>query len=186
MIAREGRRGNARVIRSAEPCPRCGGSGVVASRRSLEVTIPAGATDGMKMRLKGQGGRAPRPESNGDLYLTIRLKPHPVFAISGRDLRCRLPVWDYEAALGAEVVAPTLEGRIALKIPANSQSGRVMRLKGRGLPGRAGEPAGDLLFEVNVLAPTDLSDDERKLMQQFAERRRSRSIADPRAELLRS
>ncbi len=186
MVAREQRRGNARVIRSAEPCARCGGSGIVQSRRSLEVTIPAGATDGMKMRLKGQGGRAPRPEHNGDLYLTIRLKPHPVFAVSGRDLRCQLPVWDYEAALGAEVVAPTPEGRVSLKIPPNSQNGRVMRLKGRGLPGRGGEPSGDLLFELKVLAPTDLNNDERKLMEQLAESRRARSIADPRAELLRS
>jgi DnaJ-class molecular chaperone len=186
MIAREERRGNTRVIRSAQPCATCGGSGIVASRRSLEVTIPAGAVDGTRMRLKGQGGRAPRPEQNGDLYLTIRLKPDPVFAVSGRDLRCQLPVWDYEAMLGAEVIVPTVDGKISLKVPPESQSGRVMRLRGRGLPGRGGEAAGDLLFELKVLAPTGLSDDERKLIQQFAERRRARSIADPRAELFRS
>jgi DnaJ-class molecular chaperone len=185
-IAHEERHGNARVIRAAEPCAQCGGSGVIASRRSLEVAIPAGATDGMKMRLKGQGGRAPRPEHNGDLYLTVRLKPDPVFTLAGRDLRCKLPVWDYEAALGAEVTAPTPVGRIALKIPANSQNGRVMRLKGRGLPGRGSAAAGDLLFELMVLAPTDLTDEERKLMEQFAEHRRGRAIADPRAELFRS
>jgi DnaJ-class molecular chaperone len=185
MIAREERRGKARVIRSAEPCSQCGGSGIVESRRSLEVTVPAGATDGMKMRLKGQGGRAPRPDQNGDLYLTVRLKPHRVFSVSGRDLRCALPVWDYEAALGAEVIAPTVGGRVSLKIPANSQSGRVMRLKGRGLPARGNGAAGDLMFELKVLAPTDLNDDERKLMSQFAESRRARSIADPRAELLK-
>jgi len=186
MLTREERRGNARVIRTAEPCTNCAGQGIVLSRRALEVSIPAGATDGMRMRLKGQGGRAPRPEHNGDLYLTVKLKPDPVFTVSGRNLRCRLPVWDYEAALGAEVTAPTLDGRVSLKIPANSQTGRVMRLKGRGLPGRGGEPAGDLLFELKVLAPSDLNDEERKLMQQFAERRRSRTIADPRAGLLRN
>ncbi len=185
MIAHEERRGKARVIRSTEPCPRCGGSGIIESRRSLEVTVPAGATDGMKMRLKGQGGRAPRSEHNGDLYLTVRLKPNRVFTVSGRDLRCALPVWDYEAALGAEVIAPTVGGRISLKIPPNSQSGRVMRLKGRGLPARGSAAAGDLMFELKVLAPTDLNDDERKLMSQFAEHRRARSIADPRAELLK-
>jgi molecular chaperone DnaJ len=186
VVAREERRGNTRVIKSAQPCARCGGSGVLTARRSLEVTIPAGAFDGMRMRLKGQGGRAPRPQDNGDLYLTIRLAADPVFSVSGRDLRCELPVWDYEAALGAEVIAPSPTGRIALKIPPNSQSGRVMRLKGRGLPARGGEPAGDLLFELKVLAPTDLSDEERKLMQQLAEHRRARSIVDPRAQLLRS
>ena len=186
MLTREERRGNARVIRSAEPCRNCAGQGVVLSRRSLEVAIPAGATDGMRMRLKGQGGRAPRPEDNGDLYLTVRLKPHPAFTVSGRNLRCPLPVWDYEAALGAEVTAPALEGRVSLKIPPNSQSGRLMRLKGRGLPGRGGEPAGDLLFELKVLAPTDLNEEERMLMHRFAERRRARAIPDPRADLLRN
>ena len=185
MIAREEKRGKTRVIRSAEPCARCGGSGIIGSRRALEVTIPAGATDGMKMRLKGQGGRAPRPEQNGDLYLTVRMKAHPIFTVSGRDLRCALPVWDYEAALGAEVIAPTIGGRVSLKIPANSQTGRVMRLKGRGLPVRGNAAAGDLLFELKVLAPTDLNDHERKLMSQFADSRRARSIADPRAELLK-
>jgi molecular chaperone DnaJ len=186
MVTREESRGKTRVIRSAEPCPRCAGTGVIESRRSLEVTIPAGATDGTRMRLKGQGGRAPSPEHNGDLYLTARLQPHPVFVVSGRDLRCQLPVWDYEAALGAEVIAPALGGRLSLKIPANSQTGRVMRLKGRGLPARGGEAAGDLLFELKVLAPTDLNETERDLMRQLAEQRRSRPIADPRADLLRS
>ena len=90
----------------------------------------------MRIRLKGQGGHGSRPELNGDLYLTIHFRPNGVFAVSGRDVRCQLPVWDYEAALGAEVTAPTLDGRVALKIPAGSQTGRVMRLKGRGIPGR--------------------------------------------------
>ena len=95
MIAREEKQGKARVIRSAEPCPTCGGRGVVAARRTLEVTIPAGVTDGTQLRLKGQGGRAPRPDQNGDLFFTIRIEPNPVFALAGRDLRVSLPVWDY-------------------------------------------------------------------------------------------
>ena len=144
MIAKEEKQGKARVIRSAEPCPTCGGRGVVAARRTLEVTIPPGVTDGTQLRLKGQGGRAPRPDQNGDLFLTIRIEPNPVFAIAGRDLRVSLPVWDYEAALGAEITAPTVDGRVSLKIPAGSQTGRVMRLRGRGLPARGKEPAGDL------------------------------------------
>ncbi|MGC2442951.1 DnaJ C-terminal domain-containing protein [Candidatus Binatus sp.] len=186
MIAREEKQGKARVIRSAEPCPTCGGNGVVQARRTLEVTIPAGVTDGTQLRLKGQGGRAPRPDQNGDLFLTIRLEPNPVFAIAGRDLRVNLPVWDYEAALGAEITAPTVDGRVSLKIPAGSQTGRVMRLRGRGLPARGKEAAGDLLYELKVLAPTDLNAKERALMQQLADSLKDRGLADPRAELMAS
>jgi molecular chaperone DnaJ len=186
MIAREERQGKARVIRSAEPCPTCGGNGVVQARRTLEVTIPAGVSDGTQLRLKGQGGRAPRPDQNGDLFLTIRIEPSPVFALSGRDIRVQLPVWDYEAALGAEITAPTVVGRVSLKIPAGSQTGRVMRLRGRGLPARAKEPAGDLLYELKVLAPTELTAKERALMEQLADSLKARGIADPRAEMMAS
>jgi len=186
MIAREERQGKARVIRSAERCPTCRGAGVVQARRALEVTIPAGVADGTQLRLKGQGGRAPRPDQNGDLFLTVRIEPNPVFALAGRDLRVALPVWDYEAALGAEITAPTVDGRVSLKIPPGSQAGRVMRLRGRGLPARGKEPAGDLLYELKVLAPTDLNARERALMQQLADSLKARQIADPRAELMAS
>jgi curved DNA-binding protein len=141
--------------------------------------------DGTRMRLKGQGGKGPRPEMNGDLFLTVRLRPDGVFSVSGRDLRCELPVWDYEAALGAEITVPTLDGRVSLKIPSGSQTGRLMRLRGRGLPGRGKEAAGDLLYELKVLAPIDMTDEERKLMQEFADKRRARAVPDPRAELIR-
>ncbi|HVA68901.1 MAG TPA: J domain-containing protein [Candidatus Binataceae bacterium] len=185
MVAHEEREGKTRVIRSAEPCPVCGGTGVVATPRSLEVTIPPGVVDGTRMRLKGQGGRGPRPDLNGDLYLTVRLQPDRVFSLSGHDVKCELPVWDYEAALGAEITTPTLDGLISLKIPPSSQTGRVMRVKGRGLPARGKESAGDLLYELKVLAPTDLTDDERRLMEQLAERRKARAVPDPRADLMR-
>ncbi len=186
MIAREEKQGKARVIRSAEQCPTCGGVGVVQARRMLEVAIPAGVADGTQLRLKGQGGRAPRPDQNGDLFMTVRIEPNPVFAIAGRDLRVDLPVWDYEAALGAEITAPTVDGRVSLKIPAGSQTGRVMRLRGRGLPAHGKEPAGDLLYELKVLAPSDLNARERALMQDLADSLKARGIADPRAELMAS
>jgi len=184
LVARGERRGK-RVVRGAEPCPVCGGRGTIPARRSLEVTIPAGVVDGTRLRLKGQGGKGPRPELNGDLFLTVRLKPDRVFSVNGRDVRCELPVWDYEAALGTEITVPTLDGRLSLKIPPASQTGRVMRLRGRGLPARGKEAAGDLLYELKVLAPTDMTDEERKLMQEFAERRKRRALADPRADLMR-
>jgi DnaJ-class molecular chaperone len=185
VIAKQEKRGNTRIIRSADPCPKCGGNGVIAVRRHLDVTIPAGVTDGSRIRLKGQGGKGSRPELNGDLYLVIHFRPGGAFAVTGRDVRCQLPVWDYEAALGAEVTAPTLDGRISLKVPAGSQTGRVMRLKGRGIPGRGKEAAGDLLYELKVLAPTDLTKEERDLMQQLADLRRAREVPDPRAEIMK-
>lgn len=116
----------------------------------------------------------------------MRLERHPTFSVQGRDLRCELPVWDYEAALGAEVGAPTLTGRIALKIPPESQTGKVLRLKGKGIPGRGAEPAGDLLYELKVLAPTGLNPEERSLMEQFAQKRRSHPVPDPRADMMRA
>ncbi len=180
MTARQEQRGRTRIIRSAEPCAKCGGQGVIRARRTLEVTIPAGVSEGSRIRLKGQGGRGSRPDQNGDLFLVTHVEPSGPFMLSGRDVRAQLPVWDYEAALGADVTSPTLQGKISLKIPAGSQSGRVLRLKGRGLPARAKEPAGDLLYELRVLAPTDMTDEERGLLQQFAERRRARALADPR------
>jgi DnaJ-class molecular chaperone len=184
MTARQENRGRTRIIRSAEPCSKCGGRGSIRVHRTLEVTIPPGVSEGSRIRLKGQGGRGSRPDQNGDLFLITHVEPSGPFALSGRDVRAQLPVWDYEAALGADVTAPTLDGKISLKIPADSQSGRVMRLKGRGLPARAKEPAGDLLYELRVLAPTDMTEEERRLLQQFAERRRARAVSDPR-ELMR-
>jgi DnaJ-class molecular chaperone len=152
MVAREEKQGKARAIQSAKLCSTCGGAGVVQGRRTLEVAIPAGVADDTQLRLNGDGGRARRPDKNGDLFLTIRIKPHPVFALAGRDLRVSLPVWDYEAALGAEIAVATVDGRVSLKIPPGSKTGRVMRLRGRGLPARGKEPAGDLLYELKVLA----------------------------------
>ena len=187
VVAREERRGKMRVIQAAEACPTCHGRGAIPAPRSLEVTIPPGVTEGTRIRLKGQGGKGPRADLNGDLFLTVHLEPHPVFSVSGRDLRVSLPVWDYEAALGAQVTVPLLGGgKISLTIPAESQTGKTLRLKGRGIPGRGSEPAGDLLYEVKVLAPTGLTSDERALMQQLAEKRKARHVPDPRAELMRS
>jgi len=180
MTARQENRGRTRIIRSAEPCAKCGGRGSIRVHRTLEVTIPPGVSEGSRIRLKGQGGRGSRPGQNGDLFLVTHVEPSGPFVLNGRDVRAQLPVWDYEAALGAEVTAPTLDSKISLKIPEGSQSGRVLRLKGKGLPARGGESAGDLLYELRVLAPTDMTEEERGLLQQFAERRRARAVADPR------
>ncbi|HEX4210440.1 MAG TPA: J domain-containing protein, partial [Candidatus Binataceae bacterium] len=183
IVSRQEKRGN-KIVRSGVQCPNCNGVGVVRVRRTLDVTIPPGLTEGAKIRLKGQGGRGSTPALNGDLFLTVHLRPSSAFTVNGRDVRVQLPVWDYEAALGAEVTAPTLDGRVALKIPAGSQVGRVMRLKGRGIPGRGKDAPGDLLYELKVLAPTDLTDPERGLMEKLADSRRSRGVPDPRTEIM--
>jgi DnaJ-class molecular chaperone len=187
MVAAEEKQGKVRLIRSAQACPNCGGSGVIPGHRTLEVSIPPGVTEGTRIRLKGQGGKGPRADLNGDLFLNVRIEPHPVFSVAGRDLRASLPVWDYEAALGAQVTAPLLGGgKVSLTIPAESQTGKSLRLKGRGIPGRGAEPAGDLLYEIKVLAPTGLTSEERSLMEQLAEKRKARGVPDPRAELMRN
>jgi len=104
VVARIEKRGN-KNVRTGVPCPHCNGGGVLRVRRTLDVTIPPGLTEGAKIRLKGQGGRGSSPEHNGDLFLTVHFKKDPSFSVNGRDVRCQLPVWDYEAALGAEVRA---------------------------------------------------------------------------------
>lgn len=116
--------------------------------RTLDVRIPAGVQDGQTIRLKGQG--SPGPGGQGDLLLDIRVKPHRLFRVKGRDVHVTLPVAPWEAALGATVKAPTLDGEVNLKVPAGSNSGRRLRLKGRGLPG---PKQGDQIVELQVVTP---------------------------------
>lgn len=184
MIAGESRReGNARVVLNASPCPTCRGHGVVPSHRTVNARIPAGVTEGTRLRLAGQGGQGPRGRK-GDLFLRIHLAPHPVFKVNERDLICDLPVWDFEAALGAQVDVPTLDGRVRLKVPAGSQSGQTLRLRGKGLPGRKGGAAGDLLCTLVITVPSDLDADERRLFTELQEHVGAKRPS-PREELLR-
>lgn len=185
MVAGDTRReGSARIMVNARPCPTCRGHGVLPGHRTVNARIPAGTTEGTRLRLAGQGGRGGRGE-NGDLYLRVHLAPHAVFQVAEKDLRCELPIWDFEAALGAQVDAPTLDGRVRVKIPAGSQSGQTLRLRGKGLPGRKGASAGDLLFTLKVVVPTALDAEEKRLMTELKERVSGR-LPDPREELLRS
>jgi curved DNA-binding protein len=144
--------------------------------RSVEVDIPRGVRDGERIRVPGQGGVGLRGGSGGDLYLRIRLRPHPRFRVDGRDLRVDLPVSPWEAALGAEVPVPTLEGAARVKVPPGSSSGRRLRLRGQGMPGSRGQPAGDLYAEVVIRVPQKLTKKERELFERLA----SVSRFDPR------
>ncbi len=142
-----------------DPCPRCGGSGVVTETARLKVKIPPGVETGSRVRLPGQGGPGERGGDNGDLYLRITVREHPTVRVQGRDLSLDLPITPEEALGGAEVTAPTFEGTVKLKIPPGSQSGRKLRLRGRGLPalkgGATGAPRGDLYVVLQIVLPPD-------------------------------
>jgi curved DNA-binding protein len=144
--------------------------------RSLKVRIPAGATEGRRIRLAGQGGRGREGHPNGDLYLEVELLPHRFFRAEGRDVYLELPVAPWEAALGATVPVPTLGGTVNLRIPAGSQSGNKLRLKGRGLPGR---PPGDEYVVLQVRVPEASGEAARRLYREMAEQ----LAFNPRAEL---
>ena len=136
--------------------------------RTLEVTIPPGVSEGQKLRLRGKGGKGRNGGPDGDIYLHITLAPHPVFRPDGHDLHFDLALAPWEAALGAEIEVPTLEGPVLLTVPAGTRSGRKLRLRGRGLAnGRGGH--GDLYAHVQIDVPTTLSDRERELFNQLAD-----------------
>ena len=139
---------------------------VVLAERQLEVTIPPGVCAGQHLRLQGQGqpGRGGAPA--GDLFLEIELRPHALYRVDGRDLRFDLPVAPWEAALGAEVDAPTPQGVVRLTVPAGSTQGRSLRLKGRGIPG---QPPGDLYAQLQLVLPPAESDAARRLYKEMAD-----------------
>jgi DnaJ-class molecular chaperone len=140
-----------------EPCPRCAGRGTTSELSRLKVKVPAGVETGSRVRLPGQGGPGERGGEPGDLYLRIVVRPHPTVRVERRDLLIDLPITPHEALNGAEVTAPTFEGPVKLKIPAGSQSGRKLRLRGRGLPalhsGATGAPRGDLYAVLQIVLP---------------------------------
>ena len=164
--------GQRRVVTTTQNCPTCRGQGQTIEHRNLTVTIPPGLADGSRLRLTGQGGKGRAGGRNGDLYLRIKVRPHPIFRLDGEDLHAELPLLDYEAALGTKVRVPTLKGPVDLTIPPETQSGQLLRLKGKGLPKPGGEGAGDLYFHAALHVPKKLSPREREL---FAELQKLRS-----------
>ncbi|RSS82179.1 DnaJ C-terminal domain-containing protein [Streptomyces sp. WAC06614] len=138
-----------------------------AGPRSLEVTIPPGVTDGQCIRLAGQGGTGSGGGPSGDLYLIVRLAPHPRYRVDGRDITVDLPVAPWEAALGASVPVDTPGGTARVDLPPGSSSGRKLRLRGRGMPDRRGQP-GDLYAEVKIVVPAEPTPTERDLFQRLA------------------
>jgi curved DNA-binding protein len=135
--------------------------------RDYEVNIPAGVRDGQRIRLAGEGGRGAGDGPPGDLFLRVRIKPHPRFRVEGSDLHTDLPVSPWEAALGATVEVRTLTGTARVRVPPGSSTGRKLRLRGQGLPGPRGG-TGDLYAHVKVMVPKKLTDQERELFEQLA------------------
>ncbi len=152
------------------PCKNCGGQGRVEKDRSLSVNIPAGVETGTRIRLSGEGEAGLRGGPAGDLYIFIEVEPHPLFEREGTDLFCRVPVSMTSAALGGDIEVPTIDGgRSRVKIPAGAQSGKQMRLRGKGMPALRGAGHGDMFIELAVETPVNLSSRQRDLLKEFEE-----------------
>jgi molecular chaperone DnaJ len=162
-----------------DPCPTCAGAGEALSTRTLRARIPAGVADGQRIRLAGKGQPGERGGPAGDLLVTVRVRPHEVFGRKGDNLTLSLPVTFPEAALGATVKVPTLDGPpVTLKIPAGTTNGRTLRVRGRGVRRKDGTK-GDLLVTVEVAVPQKLSSEAREALTSFAQAQPD----DPRAHL---
>jgi curved DNA-binding protein len=148
-------------------CPGCRGAGLVSITQNHKVKIPAGVRDGQRLRVTGQGEPGAGGGPAGDLYLRVRLAGHPDFRVEGGDLYYDLDLAPWEAALGTSVSVPALNGALSIKIPPGTQNGQRLRVKGRGLPGRAGEQ-GDLFVVARVQMPKEISEREKTLWQQLA------------------
>jgi molecular chaperone DnaJ len=160
-------RGRGSLIES--PCKKCHGSGLMKKRRKIDVRIPEGIDEGYQLRLRGEGGMAPNGGEPGDLYVLVHVKPHDLFMREGDDLWHVLIIGYPQAALGAEVTVPTLDGETTVKIKPGTQAGETIRLKGKGMPRFRGYGKGDLLVRVGISVPEKLTKKQRALLEQLAE-----------------
>jgi molecular chaperone DnaJ len=160
-------RGAGQII--SDPCPDCRGAGRVQKSKKLEVKIPPGVDTGDRIRLSGEGEAGRRGGPPGDLYVDIHLRPHPLFERDGGDLYTEVPISVVTAALGGELEVPSLEGRLNLTVPAGTQTGRVFRLRGKGMPSVRGREVGDLMVRVTVETPVNLDDRQERLLRELGE-----------------
>lgn len=159
--------GAGEIIR--ERCTDCRGSGRVESEQTITVRVPPGVDDGARLRLQAEGEAGLAGGPPGDLYVVLSVKPHPFFARDGSDLLCEVPVPFVQAALGAEVEVPTIDGKVSVRIPEGTQSGKTIRLRGKGVPTLTSSGRGDQLCRIFVEVPTKLTERQRQLLEQFAE-----------------
>jgi DnaJ-class molecular chaperone len=177
LTLREVLTGVTRRVEVTEP----GGPNGRIKSRTIDIKIPAGVQDGTRVRVPGKGGPGRGGGQHGDLYLRVHIEPDPVFRREGADLHVTLPVWPWEAALGAEVLAPTLAEPVRVKVPPGSRADGKLRLKGKGLPTASGG-RGDLFYTLQIVMPSSLLDEDRKLYEQLGRA----PHPDPRAGLLRT
>jgi len=157
--------GTGRIV--PEPCPTCHGAGRVKQHKTLQVKIPAGVDEGDRIRLAGEGEHGVNGGPPGDLFVQIHIKQHPVFQRDHNDLHCEMPVSFATAALGGDIEIPTLDGAAKIKIPAETQSGKVFRLRGKGIRGIRSSGPGDLMCHVVVETPVNLTDRQKELLREF-------------------
>ena len=157
--------GSGQIIK--EPCIKCRGAGRVKTNRTLEVSIPAGIDNGQAIRLTGQGEAGTHGAPSGDLLVFVHIKPHDIFERDGRDLHCELPISFTTAALGGEVEVPTLNGKAKTTIPAGTQNGRRLRLRGKGITSIRGGLQGDLYCHITVETPVNLTERQKELLLEF-------------------
>ena len=159
-------KGNGTII--SDPCPTCRGNGRVQERKTLSVKVPAGVDNGDRIRLAGEGEAGESGGPPGDLYVQVQVKEHPIFHREESHLYCEVPISFVTAALGGELEVPTLKGRVNLKIPAETQTGRMFRVRGKGVKQVRGGPVGDLLCKVTVETPVKLTRKQKDLLKEFS------------------
>jgi molecular chaperone DnaJ len=157
--------GRGQVIKT--PCKECDGAGRVEEEKVLSVKIPAGVDNGDRIRLAGEGEAGPVGSPPGDLYVEVRVRPHPIFQRDGDDLHCEVPIRISQAALGDTVRVPTLEGEAEIRVPAETQSGKLFRLRDKGVKSVRSRAPGDLYCRVVVETPVNLTSEQRELLEQF-------------------
>jgi molecular chaperone DnaJ len=157
--------GSGKMITS--PCSACAGAGRIKHHKTLQVRIPAGVDEGDRVRLTGEGEPGVNGGPPGDLYVQVHIKPHPMFQRDHDDLHCEMPVSFATAALGGDIEIPTLDGTARIRVPAESQSGKTFRLRGKGIKGVRSEAPGDLFCHVVVETPVKLTDRQKELLREF-------------------
>ncbi len=153
----------------SDPCDKCYGQGRVEKTKTLSVKIPAGVDTGDRIRLAGEGEAGVHGAPAGDLYVQVSVREHPIFVRDGNNLYCEVPIGFAKAALGGEIEVPTLDGRAKLKIPAESQTGKMFRMRGKGVKSVRSGAVGDLICKVVIETPVNLNDKQKELLSQFEE-----------------
>ena len=172
-------RGAGKVI--SDPCSPCGGSGKTRGNKTISVKVPAGVDNDDRIRLSGEGEAGQNGGPPGDLYVNVNVQPHPIFARDENNLHCEVPIDFATAALGGELGVPTLQGRVMLKIPAETQTGKMFRLRGKGVKSVRGSGVGDLICSVAVETPVNLTREQREILESFANSLSGNTKHSPRA-----